>query len=188
MGVAVQLRIISAAGVLAVYWLLLVGCEKPTGVKITPGPSFEFSGSGNLGTFTVYAPTAQEKIANPFEGNNPVWRIEASKGKFAGARVNGLQVVYGKMLDGYTQLVPTSPGAAPTLTPGNIYAFWAETASASTAMGFFYMGNEPIPLVLQDLCFEQVNGHEVKKRCGNHEPYQEPTDIEEYVQEHRKAQ
>src|ERR1700724_2134281 len=134
MGVAMRLRITSAAGVLAVYLLLLVGCERPTGIKITPGPSFDFTGSGNLGTFTVYAPTAQEKIANPFEGNNPVWRIEASKGKFAGARVNGLRVVYSKMLDGYTQVVPPPTQRAPTLTPGNIYAFWAETTGAPTAM------------------------------------------------------
>jgi hypothetical protein len=82
--------------------------EVPTLVRVTSGPAFEFSGSGQLASFTVYAPRAGRRIAaGHSDVDTVVWQIKASKGYFEGTRVGHLQLVYGKLPDGYNQTVPS---------------------------------------------------------------------------------
>ena len=118
-----------------------------------------------------------------------VWQIEASKGYFEGSRVGGLRLLYGKVPSGYAQVIPNRPEQPAPLSTGVIYSFFAETSGAPTASGYFYMDTSgPIPVSAPDLCLARTNGNETKVRCGTSEPYEEPTDIEKFVREHRMSE
>src|ERR1700724_3539907 len=90
--------------------ILLGGCEPsevPTTVQVASGPSFSLQGSGRLASFTVFAPLSGQKIAYPdTDISTVIWQIQASKGYFRGRDVQGLQVIYGKVPEGYAQAVP----------------------------------------------------------------------------------
>lgn len=164
------------------------GWERPTVVTVRQGPVFAFSGNGRLATFTVYAPHAGQHIADP----NPevatiIWQIKATKGYFEGARVGAMQLSYGKVPDGYSQTVPQST-QPPAPTSGAVYSFFAETTDAPGIGGFFYMGQSGLTqITVPDLCLKLINGREVPVKCGTDEPYQEPTDLEKFAQEHQVA-
>lgn len=161
--------------------------EKPTSVRVSSGPSFVFSGSGRLASFTVYAPQTGQRIASP----NPdvatvVWQIKASKAYFEGTHVEHMQLAYGKLPDGYNQAVPSQSQGARPLAPGAVYSFFAETTDAPAIGGFFYMsGSGPTQINVPDLCLRLINGREVAVKCGTNEPYREPTDLEKFAQEHQ---
>ena len=141
--------------------LVLTGCrEIPTSVKVEAGPSFLLGGSGRLATFTVYAPQSNQRIAFPDRDLAAVvWQVTASKGYFKGSHVKGLQLTYGKVPSGYEQLVPSQLQAVPSLAPGTVYAFLAETTDAPIASGYFYMGESgPIQTAMPDLCLMFVQG------------------------------
>jgi len=171
--------------------MLCVGCEweRPTLVSVREGPMFAFSGNGRLATFTVYAPQTGRRIASP----NPdvatiIWQIKASKGYFEGARVGGMQLNYGNIPDGYSQTVPGQPQRAPAPAPGAVYSFFAETTDAPGIGGFFYVGRTGLTqITVPDLCLKLINGREVAVKCGTDDPYQEPTDLEKFAQEHQVA-
>jgi hypothetical protein len=165
------------------------GCnwERPTSVRVSPGPSFVFSGSGRLASFSVYAPPTGQRIASP----NPdvatvVWQIKASGGYFKGTHVEDMQLAYGKLPKGYNQTVPSQSQGAPSLALGAVYSFFAETTDAPAIGGFFYMGRYgPTQISVPDLCLKLLGGREVAVKCGTNEPYQEPTDLERFAQEHQ---
>lgn len=173
---------------LAASFTYVAACnwEKPTSVRVSSGPSFVFSGSGRLASFTVYAPQAGHRIASP----NPdvatvVWQIKASKGYFEGTHVEHMQLAYGKLPDGYNQAVPSQSQGPPPLAPGAVYSFFAETTDAPAIGGFFYMsGSRPTQMNVPDLCLKLINSREVAVKCGTNEPYREPTDLEKFAQEH----
>src|SRR5690348_5360017 len=80
--------------------------ERATSVAVRNGPSFNMRGSGRLASFTVYGPQNGQSVAFPHaDVSVTVWRIEASRGFFEGAQVRGLHIVYGKVPDGYRQVV-----------------------------------------------------------------------------------
>jgi hypothetical protein len=169
---------------------VLSGCrEIPTSVKVGTGPSFSLGGSGRLATFTVYAPQSGQKIAFPDrDAASVVWQITTSKGYFKGSHVEGLQLTYGKVPDGYEQLVPSQSQAAPPLAPDIAYSFLADTTDAPIASGYFYMGKSgPIQTAIPDLCLMFVQGRKARVKCklNTAEPYQEPADLERYVREHQ---
>jgi len=63
-------------GVLAVFlmmaaWFYVTG-ERPTVVSVDVGPSFTMRGSGQLAIFTVYAPTATNRIAYPHPDDSSI--------------------------------------------------------------------------------------------------------------------
>src|SRR5690242_18848783 len=95
------IRVITAAS----FLLIFTGCrEKPTVVSVAHGPSFSFSGSGKLATFTVYAPSTGRKIAYPdADVASAIWQITAAQGYFQGVPVKELRLTYGKVPDGYRQ-------------------------------------------------------------------------------------
>jgi hypothetical protein len=137
--------------------LMLVACEPPeipTAVKVGPGPSFVLTGSGRLASFTVYAPMSGQKVAFPHgDVSTVVWQISSSTGYFDGARVNGLDLIYGKVPEGYKQIVPDQLQAPPSLQPGLIYSFFAESTGAGVASGSFYVEKSgTVLLVATDLC------------------------------------
>src|SRR5258706_12104694 len=104
--------------------------ERPTVVGVNAGPSFTMKGSGQLAGFTVYAPRAGNRIAFPHKDDSSVaWQIVATKGYFEGAHVGGLQLKYGAVPSGYTQLVPSESQPAPALSAGAVYSFFAETTN-----------------------------------------------------------
>lgn len=161
--------------------------EKATSVTVSSGPTFVFSGSGRLASFTVYAPQNGRRLASP----NPdvatvIWQIKASEGYFAGSHVQHMQLDYGKPPDGYDQTVPKQPQGAPPLATGAIYSFFAETTDAPAIGGFFYMsGRGPIEINVTDLCLKLIGGQEIDVKCGTNEPYPEPADLERFVQQHQ---
>jgi hypothetical protein len=167
--------------------ICFLGCEreKPTFVRVNIGPSFSFSGSGRLAVFTVYAPRSGEKIAFPdADVASVVWQIKASKGYFEGVHVEGFQLHYGKVPDGYTEVVPSQPQVAPPLPIGAVYSFFAETSGAAAEAGYFYVDKSgPLQVELHDPCLMLVNGHKVRVTCKTKEPYQEPNDLESFVRQ-----
>jgi hypothetical protein len=117
-----------------------------------------------------------------------MWQIEPSKGYIKGARVEGLEIRYGELLDGYTQIAPGHSERVPPLLPVAIYAFSAETTDAAGQSGYFYVGSSGEVKVVEvpDLCVTMKAGREVRVNCRTKEPYQEPADLEKFVQEHQK--
>ena len=163
--------------------------EVPTTVKVGPGQSFSFNGSGRLATFTVYAPIGGQKIAFPHNDvSSVIWQIATSKGYFHGARVDALNLAFGKTPEGYRQTVPDQANV-PALQPGMIYSFFAETTGAGVASGSFYVEKSGAMFqVTTDLCLTLKNGHHMRVSCKTGEPYHEPTDLEKFAHEHQGGQ
>jgi hypothetical protein len=161
--------------------------EIPTSVDIHSGPSFELDGSGRLAKFTVYTPRAGRRIATANSQVSVVtWEIVPSKGYFAGEPVHGMRITYGTVPPGYVQTTP-APSLKPTPLPlGVISAFFAETASAPSVGGAVFMSpTGPVPVDVRDYCLRLLDGRELEVNCQTGEPYEQPQDIERFVQEHR---
>ncbi len=185
----------------AIILLQVLGChrtEVPTSVIVGNGPSFSFRGSGRLDSFTVSAPLNGQKIAEgctarlfPCAGRaTSVWQIQAASEYLKGSNVNGLHLQYGKVPEGYAQLVPPNSQPAPTLGSGVIYAFFAETTGApGIAEDFYVQPSGAIDTVdVSDLCKRMKNGQWVRVNCKTDQPYEEPADMEKFVREHAKSQ
>jgi hypothetical protein len=81
--------------------------------------------------------------------------------------------------------IPQRWGALP-LTVGQVYIFDAETTGASGVCGFFYIGqNGPIRINVPDLCGSSFVGDVKPVKCGTKQPYVEPTNLEQFVKDHR---
>jgi len=178
-------KIVASLMILATL-LPLVGCgERSTSAEVGKGPSFLLHGSGRLASFRIYGPQADHKIATPFDEKSLVWRIQPSEGYFKGAPVSGLTLDYGIVPKGYVQITPVS-GTANVLPTGQVYYFFAETADAPPAQGFFYLdGSTPVEISLPDLCESGFVGEVKPLKCGTNEPYAEPTDLKRFVRENR---
>lgn len=185
----------------AVMLVYVFGCHRseiPTSVIVGNGLSFSFQGNGRLASFTVSAPLNGQKIAEgctaqlfPCAGRaTPVWQIQASSGYMNGSNVNNLRLQYGKIPEGYTQLVPPNSQATPTLGSGVVYAFFAETTGAPGVAGDFYVQpSGAIDVVdISDLCKRMKNGQWVRVNCETDQPYEEAADITKFVREHRKSE
>lgn len=179
---------------LAVLLLLAMsGCrEVPTSVRVRSGPSFTLKGSGRLAIFTVYAPQGGQKVAFPDPAvASVVWTIRAKEGYFKGARANDLQLIYGRVPEGYEQVVPERSQPAPALPPGEVYSFFAETTDAPIASGYFYTDRSGIVQTkVPDLCLAMVQGQKTRVKCGlnTNQPYQEPTDLQAFVKKNEVAE
>lgn len=173
--------------------LMSAACERPeipTVVKVGSGPSFALTGSGRLASFTVYAPMSGQKVASePGDVSSIVWQISSSNGYFQGAPVGGLHLIYGRAPEGYNQIAPDRSQAPPPLSPGLIYAFFAESTGAGIASGSFYVGKSGTAFsVATDLCVTLENGRHLRVDCKTREPYREPADIEKFAEEHRSKE
>ncbi len=178
--------------------ICLCGCnwERPTAVAVGPGPSFVLRGSGRLASFTISAPLSGQKVAFPCNKvlfpcsgvATVMWQIESSKGYVEGAHVEGFQVKYGKVPNGYTQVVPSQSQSVSPLPPGFIYSFSAETTDAAGQSGYFYVDGAGTVQVLEvtDLCLTSQAGRQVRVNCRTKDPYKEPTDVEMFAREHQK--
>ena len=176
--------------------------EIPPTLKIGSGPSFFFHGSERLVTFAVYAPPTGQRIASPFnimwmvpdpDIAPAIWQLECPNRFLGRIRVEGLVIPYGKVPSGCLQAAPQQPQSFPPLTGGVIYSFSGETfygRSTAFTNGYFYVdGSGAIhPVDVPDLCLTRKVDHLVRVNCKTSEPYREPTDIEKFVQEHRKSQ
>jgi hypothetical protein len=175
--------------VCAVCMMYFSSCdlERPTSVAVLSGPTFMFSGSGQLAVFIVYGPHGGERISYPHpDVSMIIWQVRASAGYFNGSNVESFRLIYGTVPRGYTQTVPSQSQVAPPLLPGLVYSFFAETTNAPVKDGFFYMsGTQPVQTLIPDLCLELVNGHETRVRCSDKQPYEEPADLERVVLENR---
>jgi hypothetical protein len=169
----------------AAVCLLFFSCtrERATSVAVENGPSFTLEGSGRLASFTVYGPQNGQSIAFPHSDVSvTVWRIEASSGFFEGIPVKGFHIVYGRVPEGYRQVIPAPTQGAPGLNPGIVYSFFAESTNAPVADGYFYLnGSEPIQTTIPDLCIMLSNGHEIRVNCVTKRPYEEPANLLEVV-------
>jgi len=170
---------------IAAYMVCAIGCERPTLAEISSGPSFSFSGSGRLAIFTVYAPQTGRRIAPAHRDVADIaWQVKASNGYFAGTRVQGMQLTYGRVPTGYDQTVPGSSDVPP-LKAGLVYSFFAETTDAPGVGGYLYMSPNGLNRIdIPDLCLRLINGKEVETKCGTNEPYQEPADLDRFAREH----
>ena len=161
----------------------LLGCEVKTSAHLASGPSFSLDGSGYLASFTIYAPRPGNRIATPNDTKSEVWSIRPVSGR--GEMVARMNIVYGRVPSDYVQRVPDK-GAAPALSPGLVYHFFAETTGAPGAEGYFYMDKTfPILINVPDLCASGFVGDVKPVKCGTSEPYVEPKDLEKFVQENR---
>lgn len=178
-------RISISLAVTAAYVLALVGCEINTSVKLNPGPSFSLSGGGRLASFSVYGPRPGRKIATPFDTKGLMWSIEPSDPRSSVVVSMMGEIAYGRVPEGYLQKFPNRGPALP-LDVGKVYDFFVETTNASGATGFFYMApNGPILVNVPGLCLSSYVGDVEPVKCGTHEPYVEPKDLEKFVQENR---
>lgn len=178
-------RSIRAFLIFGISWAV-AGCrEVPTSVKVADGPSFSFRGSGRLASFRVYGPQPGHKIATPFDEKSLVWRVQPIEGYFKGKPVQGLNIAYGAVPEGYAQAIPKSD-APNHLSPGRVYYFFAETTNAPPASGFIYLaGSQPIEITVPDLCQSGFIGEVKPLKCGTNEPYKEPENLEQFVRENR---
>jgi len=168
--------------------LVLASCEVSTSVIVSGGPSFSFDGSGRLVSFIVYGPRPGHRIATPLDAKSVMWSIQPASGSPHGIPVVGLDLVYGKVPEGYVQAFPSSAPALP-LADGHVYAFAAETTGASGIDGFFYMDRgTPVRIDVPGLCESESGGDVKPVRCHSGEPCVEPNDIEEFVRERRVQQ
>jgi hypothetical protein len=118
-----------------------------------------------------------------------VWQFKASTEYFEGAKVEGMNLSFGKVPLGYNQVVPSHPQVPSPLPSDAVYSFFAETTDAPAIGGFFFMGkNGPSQIAVADLCLRLVDSRQVSVKCGTSEPYQEPPDLEKFVLEHRVIQ
>ena len=165
--------------------LALFGCEVRTSVRIEGGPSFLLNGSGRLASFTIYGPLSGHKIATPYDDKSQVWSIQPSNGLRDSLLVSRMKLTYGSVPSGYVQTVPRD-GRPAVLSTGLAYYFIAETTGAPWAEGFFYMDNSgPIRIAVPGLCPSGVVGDVKPLRCGTHEPYIEPEDLEKFIQDNQ---
>jgi hypothetical protein len=185
-----RLTRLSAALMLSVVALVSCNVEIPTSVSVHAGPSFEFAGSGRLAKFTVYAPRMGRRIASAnAEVSVIIWQIVPSQGYFEGDRVEGMRVVYGTVPRGYVQTIPKASENAKDPPLGVICAFFAETANAPGVGGAIFMSpTGPVSVDVQGPCLRLINGHEVEVNCKTNEQYQEPNDMEKFVEAHRIVQ
>lgn len=178
-------RILLSLALAVTAALVLAGCEINTSVKLNPGPSFSLSGGGRLSSFSVYGPRPGRNIATPFDSKGLMWSIEPSDPRSSVVVSMMGEIAYGRVPKGYLQKFP-SRGPALPLDVGKVYDFFAETANASGATGFFYIApNGPILINVPGLCLSSYVGDVEPVRCGTHEPYVEPKDLEKFVQENR---
>jgi hypothetical protein len=97
-----------------------------------------------------------------------------------------MRVVYGEVPQGYAQTIPEPSERAKAPPLGGICAFFAETVNAPGVGGAMFMSpTGPVPVSVRDYCLRLINGREVEVNCQTNAPYQEPIDIERFVQEHR---
>jgi hypothetical protein len=109
-----------------------------------------------------------------------------SKGYFEGTRVGHLQLVYGKLPDGYKQTVPSQSHGALPLALGVVYGFFAETTNAPGFGGSFYLtGSGPTQIDVPGLCLRLIERRDVAVKCGTNEPDEEPTDLAKFAREHQ---
>ncbi len=180
-----------AFGVLSL--LAITGCEPPiegpAAITVENGPAFSLRGHGNLARFTIYAPAKGTKIANPFDPASALWEIEARRQDLLGGiRLEGLRVVYGKILEGYNQTVPQDPQTAPHLASGKIYAFEAWSNLAGELGGDFYVDKTgAIQAVGLGECGLSTGHGVVRTDCATHKPLPDPADIDKYAREHLRA-
>lgn len=174
--------LISVATILPL--LIVNGCEVSTSARIHDGPTFSLDGSGRLVSFRVYGPQPGRKIATPNDEKSLAWCFKPVAG-FQGALVSRMEVKYGNVPKAYVQTVPTS-GAAPVLSSGLVYYFFAETTGASGAEGFFYMDRTtPTVISVPGMCESAFVGDVKAVKCGTGEAYIEPQNLEQFVKEHR---
>ncbi len=135
-----ELTIKRAATLVTVCLLFTIGCESPITVRISRGPSFEFGGSTDLLTFTVFGPQAGKRIANFFDPAGVIWEIQAPEGDLTKKSPRDITLVYGHVPTGFVQIEPPPRRAPQMLSPGHIYAFWARAKDSRMRTGFFYAG------------------------------------------------
>lgn len=183
-----RLKAVAVSSIL-LFLVCLSSCrkERQTSVEVGTGPSFTLRGSGRLASFTVFAPQNGQSIAFPqSDVSATLWRIETSEGFFEGRRVEGFRLTYGKVPEGYRQVIPPQSQGVAKLAPGIVYSFFAESTDAPVADGYFYMnGLEPIQTRVPDLCLMLVNGRETRVNCNTKQPYEEPTNLLEVVRKNQ---
>jgi len=118
-----------------VFGLLVSGCNSQTHVTIEGGatPAFMVTGRGNIQVITVSGPD----FANPKNGEpgsrytKPYWEV-APKGEYDVSRLEksgGL--VYGRVPDGFRQVVPENDATPPPLPEDEILTFELRVANAN---------------------------------------------------------
>jgi hypothetical protein len=182
-----RLKQLCIALALPVAGALSCNLEVPTSVVVRSGPTCELSGSGRLTKFTVYAPRTGRRVAVA-DGDVSViiWQIFSTQGYFEGSPVQGMRVVYGAVPQGYTQTIPRAPEKPKSLPLGVISAFFAEVANAPGIGGTIFMSpSGPVAVNVPNHCLRRINDREVEVDCETSQPYQEPVDIQKFVQIHR---
>lgn len=113
----------------------LSSCERDTQVTMNTEnpPTFVLSGSGSLGMLRVHGPRMR-----PGGGESPAinWEIQPKGGIFAGTKVAGLSVSYGKIPPNYVQIYPER-GPAPPLIEGEEYDVFFDTTGANGSRKYF---------------------------------------------------
>jgi hypothetical protein len=154
----------------------LVSCtrERGTTVEISGStqPVFHLKGDGTLARFSIYAPPPGSSLVTAFDPNQVIWAMAPEAGYFKGEKVRDLTLQYGRLEDGYAQLMPANGTTPPKLEMGKIYFYWAETANAAGKSGYFELtAQEAKEVSIPNLCVEKRDGKMQNVTCDSHTPF-----------------
>lgn len=138
--------------------LIFVGCERPTKVQLksADGLEFKITGHGSVGQLTIFGSRYREEATSPSDQRFVIWMIEPVNGYLAGPPINRLHTVtYGKVPNGYRQIIPANDTAPEPLLQERPYLLRVSTVGATGFGSWFVMKSGTFEFVkLKGPCFQ----------------------------------
>jgi hypothetical protein len=148
---------------------VLIGCERPTRVRLDYGDGlvFKITGDGSVGQLTVFSPRYRDEATSPFDQRFVIWKIEPVKGYLNGPRIAELKnVKYGSVPAGYKQIIPTDGHSPEPLSPGNTYLLSISTLGATGFGEWFVVKDRGSEFInLRGPCFQDDHGQWKRVDC-----------------------
>lgn len=151
--------------------LLLIGCERPTAVRLehANGLLFDITGDGSVGELTVFGPRHLHEANSPSDERFVLWRIEPLNGYLNGRRISQLKNVrYGSVPTGYKQVIPADGHPPEPLASGSSYLLLISTVGATGFGSWFTVANDGAQFVnLKGPCFHDDHGRWTRVKCSD---------------------
>jgi hypothetical protein len=162
---------------IAIWIVILLGCEIDTKVRVTKDnpPKFTFSGNGILAQMYISGPytldevklvakietkiiTKEELLKIKEEGaNRTLWQIDPGTGKY----VSDLPaIIYGETPKGFKQVYPKDNTYPSPLLDGKYYTVSVPSHNANSHMTYFRVKNGNIVEVSTDEILKSDSGHQ----------------------------
>ena len=154
-----------------VLLLMLIGCERPTNVRLESanGIVFAITGDGSVGQLTVFSPRHREEASSPSDQRFAIWMIEPVNGYLNGPRIAQLESVkYGSVPIGYRQVIPADWHSPEPLLPGKTYLLTISTVGATGFGRWFAVKDRGAEFVnLSGPCFQDNRGQWKRVNCSD---------------------